>query len=122
MSTAAPTAIPSQAELQARIGQAFTLQDAEGHSAALTLLSVRDGIGLDSDYVSYSAVFGLPPGITAPQGSYQISPANEAPAHGGWLLFVTPVRPDRQGVARLEAVFHTLRQQADDMAQQSAVA
>lgn len=108
-------AIPSQQKLQSLVGQAFSVADAEGRSVPATLVSVHDGVALDHEYTSYSAIFSLAPGITAPQGSYQIAPVpavGETPTHPGWLLFVTPVRPGRGGQPRLEAVFHVERESA----------
>ena len=115
MTTTVSDAMPSQQELQTLVGSAFSISDAQGRSAPATLLSVHSGVAMDEWHVSYSAVFALAPGITAPQGSYQIAPqpaAGDAP-QPGWMLFVAPLRPGRDGQAQLEAVFHVQQESAD---------
>lgn len=106
-------AMPSQQELQTLVGSAFSISDSQGRSVPATLLSVHSGVAIDEWHVSYSAVFGLPLGITAPQGSYQIAPQAAADDESGWMLFVTPLRPGRDGQPLLEAVFHVQRDSAD---------
>ena len=115
-------AMPSQQELQTLVGNAFSISDAQGRSVAATLLSVHSGVAIDEWHVSYSAVFGLPSGITAPQGSYQIAPRAGADDEPGWMLFVTPLRPGRDGQPLLEAVFHVQRDSADGTPQGMALA
>lgn len=116
MTTPMTQAMPSQQELQNLVGSAFSISDSQGRSVPATLLSVHSGVAIDEWHVSYSAVFGLPLGITAPQGSYQIAPqpaSGDAPPHPGWMLFVAPLRPGRDGQPQLEAVFHIQRDSAD---------
>lgn len=113
MTTPMTDAMPSQQELQTLVGSAFSISDAQGRSLPATLLSVHSGVAIDEWHVSYSAVFGLTPGITAPQGSYQIAPRAAAGDEPGWMLFVTPLRPGRDGQPLLEAVFHVQRDAAD---------
>lgn len=105
-------AMPSQQELQTLAGSAFSISDAQGRSVPATLLSVRSGVAIDEWHLSYSAVFGLTAGITVPQGSYQIAP-QAAAGHAGWMLFVAPLRPGRDGQPQVEAVFHVERDPAD---------
>lgn len=105
-------AMPSQATLQALLGRQFSIGDAEGRSAPATLSSVDQGVALDASYVSYSATFELDGSVSAPQGSYRVAPLpapGEPDTPEAWLLFVTPVRPARNGRPRLEAVFHVER-------------
>lgn len=116
MTTPVTDAMPSQQELQTLVGSAFSISDAQGRSVPATLLSVHSGVAIDEWHVSYSAVFGLTTGITVPQGCYHIA---QAPGVGhsttppGWMLFITPLRPGRDGQPLLEAVFHLQQDAAD---------
>ncbi len=112
MSTPMTDDMPSQHTLQALVGSAFSISDAQGRSVPATLLSVHSGVAIDEWHVSYSAVFGLPSGITAPQGSYRIAPQAADGDGPGWMLFVAPLRPGRDGQPLLEAVFHVQRDAA----------
>jgi hypothetical protein len=95
------TGMPSQADLETAVSQIFQLQDDHGTVADVQLLSVDEGVSVTSDYTCYAAVFGMPPGMAATQGTYRVSRAEAA-----WSLFMAPIRPDASGRARLEAVFH----------------
>jgi hypothetical protein len=95
------TGIPSQTVLANALNQVFQLQDDHGTVTDVELLSVDEGVRMSQDYACYAAVFGLPPGMAATQGTYQVSRAEHA-----WSLFMAPIRPDASGRARLEAVFH----------------
>jgi hypothetical protein len=93
--------MPSQADLQGAVNQIFQLQDDHGALADVQLLSVADGVSMAPDYTCYTAVFALPPGLAATQGTYRVSRTDAA-----WSLFMAPLHPDATGRMRLEAVFH----------------
>ncbi len=57
---------------------------------------------MNQDYVCYSAVFGLPAGVFAAQGTYRVSRGSGE----SWSLFMAPIKPDAEGNARVEALFH----------------
>jgi hypothetical protein len=95
------TEVPSQAVLQKAVSQVFELQDDHGMVAEVQLLSVDEGVRMAQDYTCYAAVFALPPGMAASQGTYRVSRAADA-----WSLFMVPIRPDVSGRALLEAVVH----------------
>lgn len=95
------TQMPSQADLENAVSQIFQLQDDHGAVADVQLLSVDTGVSMGADYTCYAAVFAMPPGMAATQGTYRVSRADAA-----WSLFMAPIRPDASGRARLEAVFH----------------
>jgi hypothetical protein len=93
--------MPTQADLQKAVSQIFQLQDDHGSVAEVQLLSVAEGVSVAPDYTCYAAVFAMPEGLAATQGTYRVSRAEDA-----WSLFMAPLRPDADGRARLEAVFH----------------
>jgi hypothetical protein len=95
------TGLPSQADLENAVSQIFQLQDDHGTLAEVQLLSVAEGVSVAPDYTCYTAVFGMPDGLAATQGTYRVSRDEDA-----WSLFMAPIRPDAGGRARLEAVFH----------------
>lgn len=95
------TEIPSQADLENAVSQIFQLQDDHGNVADVQLLSVERGVSVAPDHTCYSAMFGMPDGLAATQGTYRVSRAEAA-----WSLFLAPIRPDAGGRARLQAVFH----------------
>jgi len=94
--------MPSQSLLAGALHETFYLQDECGAVANAELLSVDAGVRLNQDYVCYSAVFGLPAGVLAAQGTYRVSRSNG----DSWPLFMAPIRPDAAGKARMEALFH----------------
>ena len=95
------TEMPSQPALRSAVGQVFQLQDDHGTVTHVQLLSVAEGVRMARDYTCYAAVFGLPQGLAATQGTYRVSRADDA-----WSLFLAPILPGADGRARLEAVFH----------------
>jgi hypothetical protein len=95
------TRMPSQQDLENAVSQLFQLQDDHGTVADVQLLAVAEGVSVAPDYTCYTAVFGMPSGLAATQGTYRVSRAADA-----WSLFMAPIQPDASGRARLEAVFH----------------
>ena len=93
--------MPSQSDLRAAVNQIFQLQDDHGNVVDVQLVSVDEGVSMASDYTCYAAVFAMPSGLAATQGTYRVSRAEAA-----WSLFMAPLRPDASGCVRLEAVFH----------------
>ena len=96
--------MPSQTVLQEAVNQFFQLQDDHGVVADVQLLCVDQSAYVAPGCTCYSAVFALPPGAAASQGTYRVSRAGAA-----WSLFMAPIRPDASGRACLEAVFHHYR-------------
>lgn len=94
--------MPSQPLLEEALHEIFHLQDADGAITDAELLSVGAGISMNRDYVCYSAVFGLPAGVFAAQGTYRVSRGNGE----SWSLFMAPIQPDATGKTRVEALFH----------------
>jgi hypothetical protein len=103
------TQMPSQADLANAVNQIFQLQDDHGAVAQVQLLSVEAGVSMGPDYTCYAAVFAMPAGMAASQGTYRLSRDDAA-----WSLFMAPIRTDAAGRARLEAVFHYRMSTAGD--------
>jgi len=93
--------MPSRVVLEKSVSEIFQLQDDHGTVTDVQLLAVDEGVRMTQGYTCYAAVFALPPGLAATQGTYRVSRAADA-----WSLFLVPIRPDASGRARLEAVFH----------------
>jgi hypothetical protein len=94
--------MPSKSLLQAALSESFLLRDDHGTVVNVELLSVNDGVPMNNDYVCYSALFALPSGMAASQGTYRISRGNGE----AWSLFMSPIMSDAAGRTRLEALFH----------------
>ncbi len=105
--------MPTQAELLASLGLAFSLTPEAGSTVAdqplwrvpATLAAVNEGIAMDETYVCYSATFDLPQGVFLPQDVYCVT----SPGGTAWDLLITPTRPRADGRATMCAVFHIER-------------
>jgi hypothetical protein len=96
--------MPSQAMLEGSLSQNYRLQAGSGQTVEIELVEVRGATPMSDMYTCYSAVFRLPRGMAAEQGTYSLSD----PQGRTWDLFLTPITPDANGLHRLEAVFHCL--------------
>lgn len=94
--------MPSQEQLVQAQGSHFTLWIDAGQALDVELLGVLPGVPMSSRHECFSAHFGLPLGIALPQGSYRLASSDEE----GWLLLMTPCRPEADGRHVLQAVFH----------------
>lgn len=94
--------IPTQADLIALKGMQLVVKGSANMDVAITLTSVDKGIPMSASYLCYSAIFQLPPNMTAAQGTYRLFYAEDK----YWDLFLTPIHKNNQGISQLEAVFH----------------
>lgn len=95
-------AMPSQDQLTQAQGSHFTLWIDAEQTLDVELLEVLPGVPMSARHECFSAFFGLPLGSALPQGSYRLAPFDEE----GWLLLMTPGRPEADGRPVLQAVFH----------------
>lgn len=94
--------MPTQDQLTRAQGSHFTLWVGDGQALNVELLEVVPGVAMSSRHECFSVCFGLPLGIALPQDSYRVGPPDEE----GWLLLMTPCRPESDGRHLLQAVFH----------------
>lgn len=95
-------AMPTQDQLNQAKGSCFTLSVGTEQALDVELLEVAPGVPMSSRHECFSVCFGLPQGVALPQGTYRVAPPDEE----GWLLLMTPCRPEGDGRHVLQAVFH----------------
>jgi hypothetical protein len=100
--TGTPQEIPSRTLLEAARGQQFMIGDSVGQSLPLTLTDVTTGTAMNEEYECYSAFFTLPEGTGIGPGSYQL----QHPGGQQWLLMANPVASGKDGLPRIEILFH----------------
>lgn len=102
-------AIPSREDLRDADPEGFVLQISADRGLKVSLLAVREGIAMNSDYDSYSLLLALPEGVELPQAVFNLfGPARTQP----WALLMAPVALEPDGRHVLEAVIHSRRQTA----------
>lgn len=94
--------MPTQSELTELLGAQLIFVDDTQANVPFTLVSVYGGTPMNDRYLCYSAIFKLPPEMTAFQGTYRLYYSQD----NYWDLFLTPIKPSDDGIGQLEAVFH----------------
>ncbi|MES2821619.1 MAG: hypothetical protein V4812_21810 [Pseudomonadota bacterium] len=94
--------MPSYDYFARATGRPFRLLlDAE-QTLEIELRQVEPRVPMNARYECFSLLFRLPQGLVLPQALYSLS----GPDGDAWDLLLTPVAPDADGRACLEAVFH----------------
>ena len=86
----------------------FRLRLGLGQAVDIDLQQVERRVPMNARYECFSLLFLLPVGLVLPQALYRVS----GPDGDAWDLLLTPVTPDADGRACLEAVFHREQAQA----------